>query len=724
MASCRASMSLRLMFWAFSLCLLVPSFARAFETATHGRFLGEETKELGDPLIQGDCDGSGQVTIGELQKAINMWWGLEPIACGVDANDDGAVSIGEVQAVGGAVSGTDTHSLGPYPSFDILDPSEILQFHSIHEPVSWSVVEGPAGGAITAGGLYTAPGTPGTYHVTDGDYPSTRSCSVVQVSAGSAPAYVVAIESKTVPAQTDFSVSVSVGGTKSGLCGIQGFLRYDSELLELLDVQPGASADSADKGAGFKEWPLGVCAEVIGFTQNEMATGEAMILTFRPRAGITGQTEILGVFHATDCSGNDLHVESRSGTVSLEGCTLSCEASATPEEGTWPLTVLFDAEAAPVDCTGPVSYFWEFGDGETSPEENPIHQYAAPGSYSWTMTATVESAVTCEKTGTIDVTSDCQILCSPTASPTSGEVPLVVDFLANATQQNCYEDLRFYWRFMDGHVSALENPRHTYGQAGSYDWTVRVTADQSECTAGGTVVVVNPCEITCDASVGPPTGPAPLEVHFSGDIIAPDCDGPFTFRWEFGDGTSSAEQHPVHLFETPGAYPWTFTVEVEDVSCTQTGYVIVDEPPCAIVCSGDAPAGAVTLQEIPFTSTHTATDCIETPAVHWDFGDGATADTDTATHAYETEGTYAWTFTVTADGITCTQTGSITVEAGIPGDSDGDGEITIGEVQQAINMFLGSLPAGNGADCNGDGEISIGEVQKVINGFLGAETSC
>jgi len=45
-------------------------------------------------------------------------------------------------------------------------------------------------------------------------------------------------------------------------------------------------------------------------------------------------------------------------------------------------------------------------------------------------------------------------------------------------------------------------------------------------------------------------------------------------------------------------------------------------------------------------------------------------------------------------------------------------------VQQVINMFLGEAPAGNGADCDGDGVISIGEVQRVINGFLGLGGGC
>ena len=68
----------------------------------------------------------------------------------------------------------------------------------------------------------------------------------------------------------------------------------------------------------------------------------------------------------------------------------------------------------------------------------------------------------------------------------------------------------------------------------------------------------------------------------------------------------------------------------------------------------------------------------------------------------------------------------LTLEAifAVPGDCDGSGTVSIGEVQKAINMFLGSIPPDCGVDCNGDGTVSIGEVQKVINGFLGVASSC
>ena len=60
----------------------------------------------------------------------------------------------------------------------------------------------------------------------------------------------------------------------------------------------------------------------------------------------------------------------------------------------------------------------------------------------------------------------------------------------------------------------------------------------------------------------------------------------------------------------------------------------------------------------------------------------------------------------------------------LPGDCDGDGAVGIGEVQKAINMFLGILAPGCGADCTGNGDVSIGELQKVINAFLGSPSSC
>jgi len=51
-------------------------------------------------------------------------------------------------------------------------------------------------------------------------------------------------------------------------------------------------------------------------------------------------------------------------------------------------------------------------------------------------------------------------------------------------------------------------------------------------------------------------GPAPLAVTFT-DL---STNNPSTWHWDFGDGTTSDEQHPVHTFTSPGTYTVTMTV--------------------------------------------------------------------------------------------------------------------------------------------------------------------
>jgi len=79
---------------------------------------------------------------------------------------------------------------------------------------------------------------------------------------------------------------------------------------------------------------------------------------------------------------------------------------------------------------------------------------------------------------------------------------------------------------------------------------------------------------------------------------------------------------------------------------------------------------------------------------------------------------------VLADGVAGVAVFNVSACLGVPGDCDGSGDISIGEVQRAINMFLGMEPVSCGVDCDANGSVSIGEVQKVINGFLGMEVSC
>jgi hypothetical protein len=84
-------------------------------------------------------------------------------------------------------------------------------------------------------------------------------------------------------------------------------------------------------------------------------------------------------------------------------CTLSCSASA-PATGIAGEVLAFTATATPSDCGGGTpSVAWTFGDGQTAPGLSATHAYAAPGTFPWTMTASL-AGVTCARNGTLTIT--------------------------------------------------------------------------------------------------------------------------------------------------------------------------------------------------------------------------------------------------------------------------------------------------------------------------------
>jgi hypothetical protein len=56
-----------------------------------------------------------------------------------------------------------------------------------------------------------------------------------------------------------------------------------------------------------------------------------------------------------------------------------------------------------------------------------------------------------------------------------------------------------------------------------------------------------------DFRAEPRSGTAPLTVRFENRSEDPDGDA-LSFAWDFGDGTSSAEREPAHVYETPGEF--------------------------------------------------------------------------------------------------------------------------------------------------------------------------
>ncbi|ETR70812.1 MAG: hypothetical protein OMM_02967 [Candidatus Magnetoglobus multicellularis str. Araruama] len=146
-----------------------------------------------------------------------------------------------------------------------------------------------------------------------------------------------------------------------------------------------------------------------------------------------------------------------------------------------------------------------------------------------------------------------------TASPISGERPLVVAF----SNQSLHKTNEWLWDFGDGFQSRLKNPEHTYVEPGNY--TVCLSAKGPGGTRSITkkhFITVSDSEI--DVTASPSTGNAPLSVSFSIDI--PDTTDSLT--WDFGDGYTSTELQPTHLYSNAGLYTIMVIITIDELSTT------------------------------------------------------------------------------------------------------------------------------------------------------------
>ena len=137
--------------------------------------------------------------------------------------------------------------------------------------------------------------------------------------------------------------------------------------------------------------------------------------------------------------------------------------SATPTSGTKPLTVQFTDQS-----TDATSWSWNFGDDNTSLEQNPSHTYNDPGDYTVTLTATNEYGNDIEtKTNYISVDGN-----SPIADFSADNTSVAVNESINFTDQST-DATSWSWDFGDGNTSTEQNPSHAYTSVDIY--TVSLT---------------------------------------------------------------------------------------------------------------------------------------------------------------------------------------------------------------------------------------------------------
>ncbi|MFT3884160.1 MAG: PKD domain-containing protein [Flavobacteriales bacterium] len=264
---------------------------------------------------------------------------------------------------------------------------------------------------------------------------------------------------------------------------------------------------------------------------------------------------------------------------------------------------------------------WDFGDGATDTVQAPSHLYASAGIYTVTLTVTTPY---CSGTGTRTVTVEAKPLASFTAAPVTGCSPLTVGFTNNSTGAVSY-----LWLFGDGSSSTETSPTHTYANFGTADSVRTVLLIAS--TAFGcsdtarTTVTVSPGVLAAFTHDAIP-GCAPLTVHFNNQ-----SSGAGQFHWDFGDGTTSTDASPEHVYVNNTFVLQTVTITLTAtapagcVHSTQRTILVYPAPNFSFVAQPDS---GCTPLVVTFPSV------VGAVSYQWDFGDGSTGSGPTPAHTY------------------------------------------------------------------------------------------
>lgn len=186
-------------------------------------------------------------------------------------------------------------------------------------------------------------------------------------------------------------------------------------------------------------------------------------------------------------------------------------------------------------------------------------------------------------------------------------------------------------------------------------------------------------------------------------LLATDADGnPLTLRVvsQPANGTVGLSGTLATYFPFPGfSGTDTFTYAAWDGSVdSNLGHVSVAVAgvPCTLSCSATAPASAAQGTPVQFTGSATPSSCTGTPTYLWNFGDGSAASAfQSPVHTYASAGTFTWTLTTSLGGVTCTRTGSITINAPTTCTLSCSATVPATAAQGAAVQFTGSATPSN-----------------------------
>lgn len=290
----------------------------------------------------------------------------------------------------------------------------------------------------------------------------------------------------------------------------------------------------------------------------------------------------------------------------------------------------------------PDSWFWDFGDGTTSNQQNPVHVFPQTGFYNVCLTISAfapNGNINCTSTFCDQIffqgnnqngcdaffTTGDSILCYVGWGLQFYDISNSIDPIIN-----------WYWDFGDGNTSVDQNPVNCFSNPGTYE--VCLTIETDSCTDQYCQLFTFPDSIpnpNCESYFNYYNGGTNSGLYFWDESFG----GAIDWFWQFGDGTSSTLQNPVHFYQAAGFYDVCLTIYTSagcvDDYCQQVYYDPNNPGSCEAFFSYQSnPAGYY------FWFMNQTYAVAGIYYSYWSFGDGTNSIEPNPQHEYSTPGTY------------------------------------------------------------------------------------
>lgn len=282
--------------------------------------------------------------------------------------------------------------------------------------------------------------------------------------------------------------------------------------------------------------------------------------------------------------------------------------------------------------SGTLSYFWNFGDGDTSTLKDPVHSYNQAGNY------IVKLMVVSDKSCYDSMSRTVVVKPGPKAGFNVNDTDLCLknnlfNFINTSTSVG--NNPKYFWQFGDGDTSSQVNPSHSFKNSGVFNIILIVVPDSGCTDTFRKVVYVYPqptASFTVNDSDQCLTGNRFIFTNQS--TIS---SGTMTYNWNFDDGSTSVAQNPQHIYSKTGTFKVRLTA-ISDFGCRDSIIRIMNVEPSPFVSfSVNDTTQCRSGNNFVFIYNTSGTGNTR----RWYFGDGGTSVSGpVVSHAYNTDGTF------------------------------------------------------------------------------------